>query len=88
VSMSPPTKEVERLILQGRVRHGNHPVMRWMADNVMVTTDPAGNIKPDKKKSRMKIDAIVAAIMATDRAIRNSVDRKDSVYEKRGLVVL
>jgi len=88
VSMSPPTKEVERLILQGRVRHGNHPVMRWMADNVMVTTDPAGNIKPDKKKSRQKIDGVVAAIMATDRAIRNSVGRKDSVYERRGLVVL
>ncbi len=88
VSMSPPTKEVERLIMQHRVRHGNHPVMRWMADNVMVTTDPAGNIKPDKKKSRQKIDGVIAAIMATDRAVRNSVGRKDSVYERRGLVVL
>lgn len=88
VSMSPPTKEVERLIRQGRVRHGGHPVMRWMADNVMVTTDAAGNIKPDKQKSRQKIDGVVAAIMATDRAVRNSVGRKDSVYERRGLVVL
>lgn len=88
VSMSPPTKEVERLVRQGRVRHGNHPVMRWMADNVMVTTDAAGNIKPDKSKSRQKIDGIVAAIMATDRAVRHSVEQKESVYESRGLVVL
>ncbi len=88
VSMSPPTKEVERLVRQGRIRHGNHPVLRWMADNVMVTTDAAGNIKPDKQKSRQKIDGIVAGIMATDRAIRHSVEQRESVYEKRGLVIV
>ena len=88
VSMSPPTKEVERLVRQERLRHNNHPVMRWMADNVMVTTDAAGNIKPDKQKSRQKIDGIVAGIMATDRAIRHSVERPGSVYETRGLVIL
>lgn len=88
VSMSPPTKEVERLIYGKRLRHGNQPVMRWMADNVMVTTDAAGNIKPDKAKSRQKIDGIVAGIMATDRAIRNSQKPKGSVYETRDLEVI
>lgn len=88
VSMSQPTKDVERLVRQERLRHGGHPVMRWMADNVMVTTDAAGNIKPDKAKSRQKIDGIVAGIMATDRAIRNSISRKASVYEARGLVTI
>ena len=88
VSMSPPTKEVERLVLNGRLRHGGHPVMRWMADNVMTTTDAAGNIKPDKSKSRQKIDGIVAGIMATDRALRHATEPPQSVYESRGLEVL
>ena len=88
VSMSPPTKEVERLVLQGKIRHGNNPVMRWMMDNVMIVTDAAGNIKPDKKKSRQKIDGVVAAVMATDRAVRHSVEANKSIYESRGLVML
>jgi phage terminase large subunit-like protein len=40
-----------------------------MASNVMVYTDPAGNIKPDKGKSTEKIDGIVALIMALGRAM-------------------
>ena len=80
-SMSGPTKELLRLVLDGKVAHGGHPVLRWMADNVMVTTDPAGNLKPDKKKSREKIDGIVASIMALDRAQRHG--EGDSIYEKQ-----
>ncbi len=45
--------------------------MRWMSGNVVVDTDPAGNIKCTKAKSPEKIDGIVAAIMALDRCIRH-----------------
>lgn len=83
-SMSPPTKDLMRLILDGKLRHGGHPVLRWMADNMVVTTDPAGNVKPNKQKSREKIDGIVAGIMSLDRAVRHETKRM-SVYEKRGL---
>jgi phage terminase large subunit-like protein len=69
-SMSPPAKELERLVLEGKLHHGGNPVTRWMADNVVVRSDPAGNIKPDKEKSHEKIDGIVAACMALDRATR------------------
>ncbi len=48
--------------------------------------DQAGNIKPDKEKSTEKIDAVVALIMSLDRAIRNE-ERRESVYNNRGLVV-
>jgi phage terminase large subunit-like protein len=71
-SMSAPSKELERLVLQGRIWHGGHPVLRWMADNVQVRIDPAGNLKPDKARSREKIDGIVALVMALDRAVRNA----------------
>ncbi|MBZ5640829.1 MAG: hypothetical protein LAO51_18990 [Acidobacteriia bacterium] len=67
--MSAPTKELEALLLSKRLRHGGNPVLRWMADNVSVRQDPAGNLKPDKAKSTGRIDGIVAMIMALGRAI-------------------
>lgn len=83
-SMSPPMKELEKLILSEKLAHGNNPVLTWMADNLVARSDPAGNIKPDKEKSREKIDGVVALIMGLDRAIRHA-PRKRSVYEERGL---
>lgn len=86
-SMSAPTKELERLILDGTLAHGGHPVARWMADNVAVVGDAAGNVKPDKAKSTGRIDGIVALIMAVDRAMRRQMGEK-SIYEDRGLRML
>jgi len=82
-SMSPPMKELEKIILSHDLAHGNHPVLTWMADNVVALQDAAGNIKPDKERSREKIDGITALIMALDRAMRHEEHR--SVYEKRGI---
>ncbi|GIK15010.1 MAG: hypothetical protein BroJett002_37170 [Candidatus Brocadia sinica] len=85
-SMSAPTKELLKLIVSKQLHHGNNPVLNWMADNMAVKTDPAGNIKPDKEKSTQRIDGIVALIMALDRASRNI--NVGSVYEERGLLVI
>lgn len=68
-SLSAPTKEFERLLLARELQHGNNPVLNWMASNVAVELDAAGNIKPSKKKSTERIDGIVAAIMAIGRMI-------------------
>ncbi|RJX20808.1 MAG: terminase large subunit [Ammonifex sp.] len=84
-SMSPPMRELERLIMNHKLAHGNNPVLSWMADNLVAKTDPAGNIKPDKEKSREKIDGMVALIMALDRAMRHE---GGSVYEERGMLLL
>ena len=40
-----------------------------MAKAVSTASDPAGNIKPDKSKTTLRIDGIVAAIMAIGRGI-------------------
>ena len=87
-SMAGPTKDFYRLLMEGQIIHGGHPVLRWMAGNVVVDTDPAGNIKVTKAKSKEKIDGIVAAIMALDRCIRNQTEPQGSVYDERGLLVL
>lgn len=84
--MSPPTKELMKLTLEQKIAHGGHPVLRWMMDNILIRTDPAGNIKPDKEKSTEKIDGAVATIMALDRALRCR-GTSNSVYDNRGLIV-
>jgi phage terminase large subunit-like protein len=85
-SMSAPTKELLNLVLAGRIRHGGNPTLRWQADNMVVSTDPAGNIKPNKAKSTEKIDGMVALIMAIDRATRH--EHEGSCYEEHGVLVL
>ena len=84
--MSPPSKEMFKLVLEQRIAHGGHPVLRWCFDNIFVRTDPAGNIKPDKEKSSERIDLAVSSIMALDRAIRCGLDTGESVYDTRGLL--
>lgn len=86
-SMSPPTKELMKLVLEQRIAHGGHPILRWNMDNICIRTDPAGNIKADKAKSTEKIDGAIALIMALDRAIRCGNENGESVYENRGVVV-
>lgn len=83
-SMAAPTKELLKLVLGCRLRHGDNPVLTWMADNMVVKQDPAGNVKPDKAKSTEKIDGMVALIMGLDRALRH----EGSVYNKRGILSL
>jgi phage terminase large subunit-like protein len=65
--MSPAAKQFEKLLLGRQLAHGGNPVLSWMASNVAVKRDPADNIKPDKAKSRDRIDGIVALVMAAGR---------------------
>jgi phage terminase large subunit-like protein len=87
--MSAPSKQLERLVKLGAIRHGGHPVLEWMASNVSVKQDAAGNIKPDRESSGEKIDGIVALIMALGAWIRYTKEEEEgpSVYEERGPLV-
>ena len=84
-SISPPTKQLETLILQKKIHHGGNPVLRWMFSNIMMIQDASGNLKPDKKKSREKIDGIVALIIAISQAM---LEKGPSVYEERGILTI
>lgn len=84
-SMSAPTKELERLILDKKIAFNNNPVLMWNFNNLAVEIDASGNIKPSKKKATEKIDGCVALIMALDRAIRCGTSTK-SIYDERGLL--
>ena len=68
--MGPSVEEMERLVLDAKLRHGGNPLLRWCLSNVAVITDPAGARKPAKDRSRGRIDPLVAAIMAVGQAAR------------------
>lgn len=86
-NMSPPMKEIERLLRSGRFTHEDNPLARWCFGNVITAVDGNENIKPMKNKSKDRIDLIVAWINAMSIAMRQE---KESVYENQDydLVVL
>ncbi|MCL2539678.1 MAG: terminase large subunit, partial [Oscillospiraceae bacterium] len=86
-SMSSPTKELMKLVLEGRLAHGGNEPLSWMADNVTVRKDPAGNIFFNEKATTEKIDGIVALIMALDRALKGG-GIEESPYDTRGVIWL
>ncbi len=61
---SAPLKDILRLVLRGNYRHGGTPVMAWQTDNLAVTFDPSGNVKPDKANVADKIDGWSAVVNA------------------------
>jgi len=78
VSMSPAVRTLESLLLNGKIRHGNNPVLTMCAANAKIKTDEAGNRKLDKKKSNGRIDGIVALAMAC--AIASEDQHQAPVY--------
>lgn len=83
-SMSPAMKELYRKIISREIEHDGNPVLRWCADNVVITMDPTENIKADKSKSTERIDLIVALVMS----MGGCMSDKKSIYESRGVITL
>ena len=68
-NISEPMKELEALVLQKKLAHGDCPILTWMASNVVAKLDVKDNIYPNKERPENKIDGIVGLIMALSRAI-------------------
>src|SRR6516162_2218374 len=64
VSFSPAVQTFEAAVLDRRLHHGGHPILRWQMSNVAIEMDAAGNRKPNKKRALAHIDGVVAAMMA------------------------
>ena len=85
LSLSPPTKELLRLVLAGLVRHGGNPILRAHAAAAVVVKDAAGNLKLHKEKSRKKIDGVSALVNALA-GFTSSPESERSVYEEHGII--
>jgi len=84
LTLSPPTKHLEYLVLKKIIEHEANPVLRWMVSNTAVQEDVPGNIKPIKKKTTARIDGVVGIIIGLERALRYD-GFSGSVYNKRGI---
>lgn len=93
ITLSPPLKEVQRLVKLGRrstplLEHGGNPVVRWAVDNLSVATDAAGNVKPDKASAGDKIDPISALVTAMSEALTRSQQTRSAYSESQGVMFL
>jgi phage terminase large subunit-like protein len=86
-TLGAPSTFLETAVLKRTLRHGGHPILRWMAANTAVIRDSNDNIRPDKAESSQRIDGIVATIMGIGLGIA-AVGSKGSPYERRGLRML
>jgi len=82
--MSPSVEAFERAVLDGALRHGASPLLRWCLSNAVLDTDPTGARKPTKARSRGRIDPLIAAVMAVGHAARAT---PAASYEFTGLVL-
>jgi phage terminase large subunit-like protein len=86
-SLSPPMKETGSLIYDRLLRHGGNPVLRFCIGNTKAVSDPAGNLKPDRKSSMGRIDGTVGLVMAIGGWLRSTSGGR-SVYEDRSVEVV
>jgi len=85
--LSEPMKQLDALILEGRIHHDGNPVLTWMMGNVTAHTDAKDNVFPRKERDENKIDGAVALITAMSRALVTN-GGGGSVYSRRGLLTL
>ncbi|MEL7058640.1 MAG: terminase TerL endonuclease subunit [Acidobacteriota bacterium] len=81
--LSPACKRLEAMVVDGKIRHAGHPVLRSAAEKTAIATDQNGNIRPIKiAKRRHRIDPIVALLMAIQRWSVGDPAPGRSVYEE------
>ena len=64
LSMTPAVQLLEAAVLDRRLHHGGHPILRWQMSNVAIEMDSSANRKPSKKRAIGHIDGVVALLMA------------------------
>src|SRR5262249_15527770 len=76
-SMSPALRDLEAIILEKKLRHGDHPVLKFCASNCVIERDAAGNRKLSKRRSAGRIDGMIALTMALGVAPLRSATKFD-----------
>lgn len=65
---------LHKRVSTGQLCHGGHPILSWMASNMVVRHGKDNEIRADKEMAKEKIDGIVALAMALSRAIVQPVE--------------
>lgn len=77
-----PTRELIAALNEGRFKHGDNPLLAWCANNVLGSTDSRDYVKPEKKRSKDKIDPICALIMGLSECL--FADREEACVYSNG----
>lgn len=80
-SMNGAVMALETSVLERKLIHDGNPVLTWNISNAMVISDPAGNRKFDKSKTRFRIDGAVALSMALGLKAKDMMELRTSVYD-------
>ena len=79
--MAPALDELEDLVIEHKLRHGGHPVLRWNVGNAVVDIDPTGARKLNKRRARARIDGLQALAMAVGLAAREPAAPPEPRYQ-------
>lgn len=84
-NFSHPTKEFEKMIYAGIIKHDGNPVMEWMLSGCVKIEDNNENIRISKGKSHAngkRIDGIIASIMALGGSLSPKEETNESIYNR------
>ena len=84
--LSPAMDDIEALLVDEKINHGDHPVLNWNFRNLNVKMNEFGKVRPIKDRGPERMDGMVAMFTAMNRVINS--DYKDSIYETRGVLSL
>lgn len=78
-TISFPTKQFEKLVYEGKIKHDGNPILQWMLSGCVIYRDANDNIKVHKGHSHAgvkRVDGIVASIMALGGSIEIEESRE------------
>ena len=85
-NLSEPMKKLDTLMREGKIVHNGSPLLRWALSNVVGKEDHNSNVFPRKSDERLKIDPIIAVLMALAGWLQDT--KQESVYQSRGIRIL
>lgn len=82
-TISFPTKQFEKLVYEGKIKHDGNPVLTWMLSGCIIYRDANENIKVHKGQSHSgtkRVDGIIACIMALGGSLTGETESNKSQY--------
>jgi phage terminase large subunit-like protein len=84
-TISAPTKEFEKLVYSGKIKHDGNPAVAWMLASCVIYADANENIKVHKGRSGAngrRVDGIIALINALGGSMSTPEETNESYYNR------
>lgn len=79
--MCGPSAEWERLLNAGNLRHEGNEALGWMVENAITATDQNENFRPVKRRSRGRIDGLIACLIGLARLTAPDNPNRRNFYD-------